>query len=57
MAEEILYTETYPITGDDFEHGGDVSAKIKTTLKELGLPSDVIRRLSIANFEIGRAHV
>ncbi len=51
MAEEILYTETYPITGDDFEHGGDVSAKIKTTLKELGLPSDVIRRLSIANFE------
>ena len=48
---EILYTETFQITGNDFEHGGDVSAKIKSVMKELGLTSDVIRRLSIANFE------
>ncbi len=48
---EILYTETFEITGNDFERGGDVSAKIKSVMKELGLTSDVIRRLSIANFE------
>lgn len=49
--EEILYTESYEIAGNDFEHGGDVSARIKSVMKELGLPSDIIRRLSIANFE------
>ncbi len=48
---EILYTESFDINGNDFEHGGDVSARIKSVMKELGLKTDVIRRLSIANFE------
>ena len=51
MAEETIYSENFEILGNDFEHGGDVSARIKSTLKELGISSDVIRRLSIANFE------
>lgn len=49
--EDILYTESFAIAGNDFEHGGDVSARIKSVMKEFGLPSDIIRRLSIANFE------
>jgi serine/threonine-protein kinase RsbT len=48
---EILYTEKFTIKGDDFEHGGEVAARVKAILKELGIPSDAIRRLSIANFE------
>lgn len=48
---EILYTEKFTIKGNDFEHGGEVAARVKAILKELGIPSDAIRRLSIANFE------
>jgi serine/threonine-protein kinase RsbT len=46
-----LYTERFSIRGGDFEHGGEVAARIKSILKELGVRPDLIRRLSIANFE------
>lgn len=49
--EPELYRETFAIQGNDFERGGEVSAKIKSILKELGIPPEVVRRLSIANFE------
>lgn len=49
--EEVLYQETFRIRGFDFEHGGEVAAQVKSTLKQLGLPAATIRRLSIANFE------
>ena len=49
--EEVIYSERFQIQGNDFEHGGEVATQVKKILKELGLPSDVIRRLSIANFE------
>jgi anti-sigma regulatory factor (Ser/Thr protein kinase) len=49
--DEVIYTERFQIRGNDFEHGGEVATSVKKTLKELGLPSDVVRRLSIANFE------
>ena len=51
VTEEVLYQERFSIVGNDYEHGGDVAARVKAILKELGLPSGVIRRLSIANFE------
>jgi serine/threonine-protein kinase RsbT len=49
--DEVLYTERFRIQGNDYEHGGDVAARIKAILKQFGLDSGVIRRLSIANFE------
>ena len=49
--EEILYTEKFSIRGNDFEHGGSVAARVKAILKQLGVPTDAVRRLSIANFE------
>jgi len=49
--DEVLYAEKFTILGNDFEHGGDVAARVKAILKQLGLGGDVIRRLSIANFE------
>jgi anti-sigma regulatory factor (Ser/Thr protein kinase) len=49
--DEVLYREAFAIAGNDFEHGGEVATRIKGILKQLGLPSDAIRRLSIANFE------
>jgi anti-sigma regulatory factor (Ser/Thr protein kinase) len=53
MTEPIdkLYSESFRIVGNDFEHGGDVSARVKSILKELGIDSAVVRRISIANFE------
>ncbi len=50
-APEVLYSERFKILHDDFEHGGDAAAAVKSILKQLGIPQDVIRRLSIANFE------
>jgi serine/threonine-protein kinase RsbT len=48
---EPLYAETFRISGNDFEHGGDVATRIKAVLKDLGVRPDLVRRLSIANFE------
>jgi serine/threonine-protein kinase RsbT len=47
----VLYAETFPIHGGDFEHGGEVATQIKSICKDLGIRPDLIRRLSIANFE------
>ncbi len=50
-AEEVLYRESFHIVGNDFEHGGEVAARVKAILKQLGFPGEAIRRVSIANFE------
>jgi anti-sigma regulatory factor (Ser/Thr protein kinase) len=50
-SEEVLYTETFTIRGNDYERGGEVAARIKSILRDLSIDPDVIRRLSIANFE------
>jgi len=49
--DEVLYGESFRIVGNDFEHGGEVATRVKAILKQLGFPTDAIRRLSIANFE------
>lgn len=41
----------YDVPGDDFTRAGEASANLKATLKKLGLPSDVIRRVAIALYE------
>ena len=46
-----LLVEKFLIHGNDFEHGGNVAAQVKALLKQLGVNSDAVRRLSIANFE------
>lgn len=49
--EEALYHATFRISGNDYEHGGEAATKVKAILRELRLAPDVIRRVSIANFE------
>jgi len=51
VSEDILFRQTFAIRGGDFERGGDAASAIKVILKQLGFPNDVVRRLSIANFE------
>ncbi len=48
---EALFRESFRIRGGDYERGGEVAARIKAIMKELGIDGGVIRRLAIANFE------
>ena len=47
---EVL-TQHYNVSADDFASAGAASAAVKKTLKQLGFPSDFIRRTSIAMYE------
>lgn len=42
---------SYVVDGDDFISAGEASAAVKATLKQLGFPTDVVRRVSIAMYE------
>ena len=45
------YTEEYPVDGAEFVAIGEASAKIKSVLKMLGIPSNLIRRASVIAYE------
>ena len=49
--EQVLLKETFTIAGGDFGHAGRVSTSIKSMLKQIGFPSDVVRRVAIATYE------
>ncbi len=41
----------YAVHGEDFSRAGEASSAFKTALKALGIPSDIVRRASIAMYE------
>ncbi len=47
---ESLYFE-YPVDGENFASAGQASTRVKRNLRELGLDSETIRRVSIAMYE------
>lgn len=49
MSEAIKYT--YNVDGDNFMSAGEASADVKKVLRQLGLDSNVIRRVAIAMYE------
>ena len=49
MDESLVLNYTVP--GDDFSRAGEASSATKSTLKQLGLPADIIRRVSIVMYE------
>ena len=42
---------TYDVLADDFTRAGEASGAVKSVLKRLGIPPDVIRRVAIAMYE------
>ena len=42
---------TYEVDGSDFSRAGEASSNVKKKLRALGVPSDVIRKVSIALYE------
>ena len=49
MSEPLLFH--FDIDGDDFASAGQASVAIKKSLRQLGLPPEIIRRVSIAMYE------
>ena len=47
-----LYSEAFPVEKGDFVTAGEASAKIKRTLKKLGVNSSVIRRVAVSSYEV-----
>ncbi|MBE5797928.1 MAG: anti-sigma regulatory factor [Clostridiales bacterium] len=43
--------ETFPVKADDMTTAGDVSARIKRQMKQLGVPASVVRRVSVGTYE------
>ena len=46
-----LFESVYDVTGRDFTNAGRASTAIKDTLKRLGVPPAVVRRVAIASYE------
>jgi anti-sigma regulatory factor (Ser/Thr protein kinase) len=46
-----LYEGSFAVTGGNFDHAGEVSGNIKSILKRMNLPSDVVRRVSLVAYE------
>ena len=41
----------YDVPGDDFTRAGEASSAVKKTLRKLGVPGEIIRRVAIAMYE------
>ena len=49
MADELVFR--FDVDGDDFTSAGQASVQVKKNLRELGISSEIIRRVSIAMYE------
>jgi anti-sigma regulatory factor (Ser/Thr protein kinase) len=46
-----LYSGSFIIEGGNFNSAGIVSTSIKSTLKKLGIPGDIVRKAAIVSYE------
>ena len=46
-----MIKESFPVKANDMTTAGDVSARIKRQMKQLGVPASVVRRVSIGTYE------
>ncbi len=49
MSEELVFR--FDVDGEDFTSAGQASVQIKKNLRQLGIPPETIRRVSIAMYE------
>ena len=49
MADNVTFH--FDVDGEDFSSAGEASVVVKKKLRQLGLPAEVIRRVSIAMYE------
>ena len=51
ICEKQPYENSFTVAGGNFEDAGRVSGKIKTILKEMGIPKDVVRMAAVITYE------
>lgn len=51
VQSEVLLQQKFAIQGGDFVNAGESSCKIRNTLREIGIDSEIIRRIAIAAYE------
>lgn len=51
MDEKPLYEGSFTVMGGNFDNAGEVSSNIKSVLKQIGLPKDVIRKAALVAYE------
>jgi len=51
MQSKILLQQNFEIKGGDFINAGESSIKIRNILKDIGIDSDIIRRVAIVAYE------
>ena len=51
MQESAKYEVQFPIEGGDFSKAGSVSSNVKKILKEIGIPSDKIKKAVVVSYE------
>ena len=49
MSKELVFR--FAVDGDDFTSAGQASVQVKKNLRQLGIDSDIIKRVSIAMYE------
>ncbi len=51
MNYNTILSLSYTVVPDDFSRAGEASSDVKNTLKQLGVPPDIIRKVSISLYE------
>ena len=51
MNGKPLYEAAFTVIGDNFDHAGEASRNIKTILKQINFPSDIIRKAALVSYE------
>jgi serine/threonine-protein kinase RsbT len=49
--KEYCYQDRFEIEGDDFNKAGSASTNLKSNLKKMGIPSEIVRRAAIVSYE------
>ena len=51
VQSRVLLKQEFAIEGGDFVNAGESSCKVRNTLREIGIESDLVRRVAIAAYE------
>ncbi len=51
ITENIPYQKSFYVEGGNFNYAGIVSTSIKSILKQMGLPIDVVRKSALVSYE------
>jgi len=51
MGEPLKFEKSFDVEGGSFQNAGNVSGQIKSLLKDLGVSTDIVRRVAIICYE------